>query len=36
MDDRDLARYAENADLLQRIKRLQVAARFGFVSEPVP
>ncbi|HZQ72868.1 MAG TPA: DUF2946 family protein [Burkholderiales bacterium] len=36
MDDRDLARYAENADLLQRIKRLQVEARFGFVSEPVP
>ena len=36
MDDRDLARYAENADLLQRIKRLQVEVRFRFVSEPIP
>lgn len=36
MDDRDLARYAENADLLQRINRLQVESRFGFVSDPVP
>jgi len=36
MDDRDLARYADEAHLLQRINRLEVETRFGFVSDPVP
>jgi len=36
LDDRDLARYADEADSLQRINRAEVEARFGFVSEPSP
>jgi hypothetical protein len=34
LDDRDLARYAERAELLPRLARTEVAARFGFVSDP--
>jgi hypothetical protein len=34
LDDRDLARYAESAELLPRLARTEVAARFGFVSDP--
>jgi Protein of unknown function (DUF2946) len=36
LDDRDLGRYAENAESLPRIARADVAARFGFVPDPVP
>jgi hypothetical protein len=36
LDDRDLERYAESAQLLQRINRDEVAARFGFVADPLP
>jgi hypothetical protein len=36
MDDRDLARYADEAHLLQRINRLEIERRFGFVSDPSP
>ncbi len=36
LDDRDLERYAESDHLLQRIKRAEVAGRFGFVSDPKP
>ena len=36
MDDRDLARYADEAHSLQRINRMDVEARFGFVSDPLP
>jgi hypothetical protein len=36
LDDRDLARYADSAHLLQRIKQSEVATRFGFVAEPSP
>ena len=35
LDDRDLARYADQADILQRINRADVERRFGFVSEPL-
>jgi hypothetical protein len=34
LDDRDLVRYAEQADSLQRINRADVPARFRFVPEP--
>jgi len=34
LDDRDLLRYADQADTLQRINRADVARRFGFVPEP--
>ena len=34
LDDRDLARYAEDADELPRIARSEVAARFGFAPDP--
>ncbi len=34
LDDRDLARFAEQADQLPRIARSEVAGRFGFVSNP--
>ncbi len=34
LDDRDLARYADSAELLPHIARAEVAARFGFVPEP--
>ncbi len=34
LDDRDLERYAEQAERLARIARGDVAARFGFVSDP--
>ena len=34
LDDRDLERYAESADRLPLIKRSEVAARFGFISNP--
>jgi hypothetical protein len=36
LDDRDLERYAERADALERIERKDVAARFGFVPDPSP
>ncbi len=36
LDDRDLGRYAEDAESLPRIARADVAARFGFVPDPVP
>ena len=36
VDDRDLERYAERADALERIERKDVAARFGFVPDPSP
>jgi hypothetical protein len=35
LDDRDLERYADHADGLSRIVRTEVAARFGFVPDPV-
>ena len=34
LDDRDLERYAEAAERLPHIARAEVAARFGFVSDP--
>jgi hypothetical protein len=34
LDDRDLERYAESSDRLPRLKRSEVPARFGFVSNP--
>ena len=34
VDDRDLNRYANDGDTLQRIKQGDVAARFGFVQDP--
>ena len=34
LDDRDLARYADSGEELPRIRRDDVAARFGFVPEP--
>ena len=34
LDDRDLMRYAEQADQLPRIARSAVAKRFGFVPDP--
>jgi hypothetical protein len=36
LDDRDLQRMAERADSLPRIRRAEVAQRFGFVAEPRP
>ena len=34
LDDRDLERYAESGDRLPHLKRSEVAARFGFISDP--
>jgi hypothetical protein len=34
LDDRDLERYADEAERLPRIARADVAARFGFVPDP--
>jgi len=34
LDDRDLERYADRAELLQRINRAEVAGRFGFDPNP--
>lgn len=34
LDDRDLVRYAEQAEVLPRIRRSEVEARFNFVSDP--
>jgi hypothetical protein len=34
VDDRDLNRYANDGDTLQRIKQSEVATRFGFVQDP--
>ena len=34
LDDRDLARYADQAEILQRINRADVERRFGFISAP--
>ncbi len=36
LDDRDLDRYAEKGETLQRIMQSEVAARFGFVADPHP
>jgi hypothetical protein len=36
LDDRDLERIAERAESLPRIRRAEVAQRFGFVAEPRP
>jgi len=36
LDDRDLARFADAAASLQRIKRDEIQARFRFVKEPKP
>jgi Protein of unknown function (DUF2946) len=36
LDDRDLERYADRAEDLQRIARAEVARRFGFVPDPAP
>jgi len=34
LDDRDLARYVDEAERLPRLARAEVEARFGFVSNP--
>jgi hypothetical protein len=34
LDDRDLERYAERADELPRLRKAEVAGRFGFVPDP--
>jgi hypothetical protein len=34
LDDRDLARFADQADSLRRINRAEVEARFAFVADP--
>jgi hypothetical protein len=34
LDDRDLERYADSGEHLPRIRRAEVAPRFGFVPEP--
>jgi hypothetical protein len=34
LDDRDLARYADSAESLPQIARVEVAARYGFIPEP--
>ncbi len=34
LDDRDLERYADQGESLPRIARADVAARFGFISDP--
>lgn len=34
LDDRDLARYADSAEALPRIRRSEVETRFNFVSNP--
>ena len=36
LDDRDLARFAEQAHDLPRLARAQVPSRFGYVAEPRP
>jgi len=36
LDDRDLAGVAERAQMAPRIRRAEVAQRFGFVPEPRP
>jgi hypothetical protein len=34
LDDRDLARYADSAQALPRIRRSEVETRFNFFSDP--
>jgi len=36
LDDRDLERYADRSETLQRIMRAEIASRFGFVEDPRP
>ncbi|MEK6245399.1 MAG: DUF2946 family protein [Pseudomonadota bacterium] len=36
LDDRDLERYADSANSLPRIRRLEVPQRFGFTLDPAP
>jgi hypothetical protein len=36
LDDRDLARFADQAQTLKVIPRVEVPARFGFVADPKP
>jgi hypothetical protein len=34
LDDRDLLRFSDSCSILQRIKRAEIPARYGFVAEP--
>lgn len=36
LDDRDLERHADEAQHLPRVDRVEVARRFGFVTDPAP
>ena len=36
LDDRDLARFADQAPVLERVARAEIPARFGFVANPQP
>jgi len=36
LDDRDLARFADQSPALGRVARAEIASRFGFVAEPRP
>jgi len=36
LDDRDLARYADEAQALPVLRRADVAVRFGFIADPGP
>jgi len=36
LDDRDLARLAEQNPALERVARAEIASRFGFVTDPRP
>ena len=36
LDDRDLFRFVDLAESLQRIMRVEIPSRFGFLPEPKP
>jgi len=36
LDDRDLARFAEQDPALERVARAEIPSRFGFVPDPRP
>jgi hypothetical protein len=36
LDDRDLARFADEGDRLALLGQIEIAARFGFVADPSP
>ena len=36
LDDRDLERYADDAESLRRIRSRDIPNRFGFIAEPAP